>query len=132
VLSDTSTGAENDLKEATDLATKMVANFGMSKALGPVYYDHRDAHPFLGQRIATDSGTSDATVSVIETEARAELATALECATEVIASNRAALDRLVSVLLEKETVEKKELTEILGTGQGSLALVANVGSDARH
>jgi cell division protease FtsH len=132
VLSDVSTGAENDLKEATELATKMVASFGMSKALGPVYYEHRAEHPFLGQRVATNSGTSDATVAVIEREACIELTTALECATEIIETHRAALDRLVAALLERETIEKAELAQILGPRRPACALVANVESNARH
>src|SRR5262249_33941398 len=70
VLGETSTGAENDLGEATRLASKMVAHYGMSEALGPVRYDIQEDHAFLGQRIATESGTSDATVHTIETEAR--------------------------------------------------------------
>src|SRR6185369_16223645 len=58
VLESLSTGAENDLKEATRLASRMVANFGMSDRLGPVYYDHDAEHPFLGMRVATEGGTS--------------------------------------------------------------------------
>ena len=54
VLGSISTGAENDLKEATRLASHMVAHYGMSERLGPVYYDHEAEHPFLGQRIGTD------------------------------------------------------------------------------
>jgi cell division protease FtsH len=113
VLEDVSTGAENDLKEATRLATKMVANFGMSKKMGAVYYEHQDEHPFLGQRIATDSGTSDSTAATLEEEARAFLTNALAGSTGLIEKHRDVLDRLVCALLEKETIEKSELTDLL-------------------
>lgn len=73
VFGNVSSGAENDLKEATQLASKMVANYGMSAKLSPVYYEHDVEHPFLGHRIATESGASDATLSTIESEARAVL-----------------------------------------------------------
>ena len=114
VFGDVSTGAENDLREATKLATKMVANYGMSKKLGAVYYEHESEHPFLGQRIATDSGASDATVNTIETEARTVLARALEGAQELIKRRRAELDKLVIALLEQETIERSGLVALLG------------------
>jgi cell division protease FtsH len=109
VLGQVSTGAENDLKQATQLASKMVAHYGMSERIGPVYYEHQSEHPFLGQRIATDGGTSDATISAIETEARRILGGALEAAKRVITSHRDKFDRLVQLLLEEETLERPEL-----------------------
>jgi len=114
VLGEISTGAENDLGEATRLASKMVAHFGMSEALGPVRYDVHEEHAFLGQRIATESGTSDRTVHAIETEARALLGRALAGATAAITAHRAALDRLAAALLEHETLERDQLDQLLG------------------
>src|SRR5262249_18016367 len=70
VLGSISTGAENDLKEATRLASRMVSQWGMSERLGPVYYDSDAEHPFLGQRVAVDGGASAATSAAIEEEAR--------------------------------------------------------------
>jgi cell division protease FtsH len=114
VLGEISTGAENDLGEATRLASNMVAHYGMSEALGPVRYELHEQHAFLGQRIATESGTSDATVHAIETEAQKLLGRALAAATQVISAHRARLDRLSSALLEHETLEREELDELLG------------------
>ena len=113
VLGDISTGAEHDLKEATRLATKMVAHFGMSEALGPIHFDVQEEHPFLGARIA-EGGTSDATVHTIETEARKLLNQALEAASTTIAAQRERLDRLVSHLLANETLEREALDAVLG------------------
>jgi cell division protease FtsH len=114
VLGDISTGAENDLKEATRLASKMVAHYGMSEELGPAYYEVHEEHPFLGQRIATDAGASDATVHAIEDEARKLLSRALAQATSTIAAFRPQLDHLVDALLEHETLEQQDLAEVMG------------------
>lgn len=113
VLGNVSTGAENDLKEATRLASSMVAHYGMSKALGPAYYEHQAEHPFLGQRIGLDSGASDATVHTIETEARQLLGAALTQATGLLAQHKKVLTRLQQTLCERETLEKSELFEVL-------------------
>jgi cell division protease FtsH len=113
-LADISTGAENDLKQATDLATNMVAHYGMSDRLGPVYYEHKIEHPFLGQRIATEGGTSDATVHAIEDETRRMIGDALAVATDTVTKNRAVLDRLIAALLDKETLERADLDAVLG------------------
>jgi cell division protease FtsH len=114
VFDNLSSGSENDLKQATELAYKMVAHYGMSDQVGPVYHEHHTEHPFLGQTLATESGISDATVHAIEVEARRILAAAAEQAKERIAQHRDALDRLVKVLLEHESVERGVLVELLG------------------
>jgi cell division protease FtsH len=111
---DVSSGAENDLKQATELATSMVAHYGMSDRLGPVYYEHKIEHPFLGQRIATEGGTSDATVHAIEDETRRVIGEALAVASDAVNKNRGALEHLVAALLEKETLERTELELVLG------------------
>ena len=109
-----SSGAENDPKRATDLALKMVAHFGMSASLGPVFYEHRTEHPFLGQILAGETATSDATVHMIEQEARKSLVKAREAAEKVIVEHRLILDKLVGELLAHETIEKSDLMRILG------------------
>jgi cell division protease FtsH len=116
VLGDTSSGAENDLKRASELAFKMVAHWGMSEKIGPVYHEHRTEHPFLGQVLATEGATSDATVHMIESETRRILSEAREAALKVVRDHRDALDRLVAVLLDRETIEKDELGRLLGPG----------------
>jgi cell division protease FtsH len=113
LLSDISTGAENDLKEATTLASKMVAHYGMSNRLGPVYYDYGAEQPFLGRRITSDSGTSESTVSAIENEARKLLGSAFEGTAQLLARNKELLEKLVAELLARETLESAELTALL-------------------
>ena len=128
VLASISTGAENDLKEATRLASRMVANFGMSERLGPVYYDHDAEHPFLGMRVATEGGTSPATTNAIEEEARRILRRALDEAGALLERQRPALDRLYAALLERESLERDELVAILGA---SAAADADADPDTR-
>jgi cell division protease FtsH len=116
VFGDVSSGAENDLKRGTELAFKMVAHWGMSEAIGPVYHEHRTEHPFLGQVLATEGGTSDATVHKIEEETRRILGQALESSLRTIREHRKELDALGSHLDENETVERDELERLLGPG----------------
>ncbi|HTR78036.1 MAG TPA: ATP-dependent zinc metalloprotease FtsH [Gemmatimonadaceae bacterium] len=118
-LESVSTGAENDLKEATRLASRMVANFGMSERLGPVYYDHEAEHPFLGQRVAIDGATSAATAAAIEEEARKILGTALDQATKLLQEHREALERLWASLLDRESLDRGELQAVLGPRQST-------------
>jgi len=109
-----SSGSENDLKQASEIAYRMVAQFGMSTKLGPVFYEHRAEHPFLGQRLAADTGISDLTVHTIEEEASQLLAAALGDAKKIIGAHRIEFDRLVDMLLERETLERADLEIALG------------------
>ena len=134
VLASISTGAENDLKEATRLASRMVAHFGMSERLGPVYYDHDAEHPFLGMRVATEGGTSPATTNAIEEEARRLLgARWMRPASCSTGSGRRSID-CMRALLERESLERDELVAILGAsaapadGDG-IAIAAASGAD---
>jgi cell division protease FtsH len=126
LLGDVSSGSENDLRVATDLAFKMVAHFGMSPRVGPVFHEQRLEHPFLGQKLATETGVSDRTSHAIEEEARRVLIEALELAKKAIESHRSVLDRLVAVLLDKETLEKPLLDDVLELNGDSSS--ARVGS----
>ena len=114
VLGQLSTGSERDLRQATELASHMVAHYGMSDVLGPVYYEHQEAHAFLGHRIATESGPSDATVHAIEEQARQLLGEARQQAAMIVERHRDVLDRLIGGLLDRETMDRAELAAILG------------------
>lgn len=114
VLGNQSSGAENDLKRASELAFSMVAHFGMSESIGPVYFEHRTEHPFLGQKALTEGGTSDRMIYAIEEEARQVLRRARDAAADLISARRSELDSLVSHLLEHETIEETEIKQLLG------------------
>jgi cell division protease FtsH len=132
ILGEVSSGSENDLKQASEIAHKMVAQLGMSDELGPVYHEHRSEHPFLGARIATDGGISDATVHQIEREANRLVSEALTEATDTIRTQRALVDRLIQALLTRETLERDDLREVLppqATGHDNVVELAPTKAD---
>jgi cell division protease FtsH len=92
----------------------MVAHYGMSESLGPVYHQHRTEQAFLGQTLAVEGATSDATVHTIEKEVQRILSEAADGAAQAIRSHRGAFDRLVAALIEHETVERDGLESLLG------------------
>jgi cell division protease FtsH len=114
VLGNISSGAADDLKRATEIAFKMVAHYGMSEKVGPVFHEHKVEHPFLGQRLATEGGTSDVTVRQMEDVVRNLLFHAEREAERQLGEHRPALERLVEALLEKETLETEALRGLLG------------------
>jgi cell division protease FtsH len=113
VLGESSSGAENDLRQATEIAYDMVAHYGMSDSVGPVFHEHRTEHPFLGQRLASDASLGAATMNLIDAEVQRALASAAAEARALVQKHRAQLDRLVAALLERETVEQREIEELL-------------------
>ena len=113
VLGTISSGASDDLRKATEIAFEMVGHYGMSERVGPVYHEHRTSNPFLGQQLALEGGTSDATVFAIEEETRRMLGEALRATRELLTTHRTALDDLVVALLDHETLEKDDLAKWL-------------------
>ena len=108
------TGAESDLKQATTLARRMVGLWGMSDEVGPVYLGTGEEHVFLGREIVQDKAYSDATAQRVDGAVRKIVEDALEDAIHVVRGNMPKLEKLVAVLLEKETLDATEVTEILG------------------
>jgi cell division protease FtsH len=115
VLGETSSGAENDLRQATEIAYDMIAHYGMSDTVGPVFYEHHVEHPFLGQRLASETTLGEAAVNLVDAEVQRALATAANEARSVVEEHRAMLDRLVDALLEYETVERDAIERILAS-----------------
>ncbi len=115
VLGQGSTGAANDLSTATDLATKMVREFGLSAELGPVGYPEGGS-VFLGGGGGGLSSRpfSEQTQAVIDTEVARLLREAEQAAIELIRSHRSQLDELVALLLEHETVDSAQVYRIVG------------------
>jgi len=108
-----STGAANDIKQATALAEQMVRRWGMSDTLGPLNYSKGEEHVFLGREIVQHRDYSDATARVIDEEINKLIKTCYERARSVLAENLDILHKLSEVLLEKETVMGKELDELI-------------------
>jgi cell division protease FtsH len=118
VYDEVTTGAENDLKEATNLARRMVGLWGMSEDLGPVYLGTGEEHVFLGREIVQDKAFSDATANRLDTAVREMVEGALERAVRLNIDYRDRLDALVAALLENETLDAKEVVAILGPPEG--------------
>jgi cell division protease FtsH len=116
VFSHFSTGAANDLQRATRLAREMVCNFGMSEVIGPVSFDEEQGDIFLGRDYLQRKNYSERTAEVIDQEVKKLLTSLYEEAKSLLASNRAALDRIADALLERETLEGAEL-QLLIKGQ---------------
>ncbi|MCD6408701.1 ATP-dependent zinc metalloprotease FtsH [bacterium] len=111
------TGSENDLKIATEIARKMVCEWGMSEKLGPVSFEHKEA-VFLGRDLVQQRQHSEETTREIDNEIRKILEEAEKKATEIIIKNRDKLEALANALLEKETLNSDEIDEILGLKKG--------------
>ncbi len=114
VYDEVTTGAENDLKEATSLARRMVGLWGMSQDLGPVYLGTGEEHVFLGREITQDKAYSDATAQRLDTAVREMVEGGLERALDLNHRFRRQTDALVAALLEKETLDAQEVTAIFG------------------
>jgi len=110
-----STGAANDLAQATDLATRMVREFGLSSKVGPVGYP-QGGSVFLGDGVASMSSRpfAEATQAAIDAEVSRLLREAEENATELLRTHRPELHRLVELLLESETVDGDMVYGLLG------------------
>lgn len=107
------TGAGSDLQKATSLAKDMVMKYGMSDKLANLYLDSSDHSILLDRELSQTKEYSDATAETIDSEISRLLGEAAKRAKAVIEHNRQALDALAKELLEKETLEEKQVNEIL-------------------
>jgi cell division protease FtsH len=115
VLDELSAGAENDLKEATRLARKMVSHWGMSKRLGPVAFHIADDHPFLGREIVQEHREfSEHTARMIDEEVTKILHEAEDRAETFLSENRDKLSTLAEELLKREMLDSDEIEELIG------------------
>ncbi|MBI4524168.1 MAG: ATP-dependent zinc metalloprotease FtsH [Deltaproteobacteria bacterium] len=113
VFGDVSTGAQNDLQKATEIARTMVTQFGMSEKLGLVSLEGPRTPLFLPVPTQTAKEYSEETARMIDSEVKQILSEAHMKAREILSSHRGALDELAKLLLEKEIVERPELQTIL-------------------
>jgi cell division protease FtsH len=113
VLKDRTTGAGNDLERATELARKMVCEWGMSDELGPLTFGKKEEQIFLGREIAQHRDYSEETANKIDQEVNKIVTSSYEKAKRLIIENVNALHRLARALLEKESLDGKEIDEII-------------------
>ncbi|MBE9172215.1 ATP-dependent zinc metalloprotease FtsH3 [Cyanobium sp. LEGE 06143] len=107
------TGASNDLQQVARVARQMVTRFGMSERIGPVALGRSQSGMFLGRDIAAERDFSEDTAATIDEEVSQLVEDAYRRATEVLSNNRAVLDQLAELLVEKETVDAEQLQELL-------------------
>ncbi|HEY3336820.1 MAG TPA: ATP-dependent zinc metalloprotease FtsH [Candidatus Limnocylindrales bacterium] len=112
VFGDTTTGASNDIEKATDLARRMVTEFGMSDRLGPLSFGKRDEMIFLGRSMGEQRDYSDEVAQMIDEEVRAIIDHAYERATEVLTTYRDRLNSLAEKLIAEETVDQPEFEKL--------------------
>jgi len=118
------TGAGDDLEKATDMARKMICEWGMSEQLGPLTFGKKEEQIFLGREIAQHQDYSESTAVVIDQEVKREVLQAYERAREVLRENRDALIRVAEALLEYEVLDGEEVAALV-KGQDVAALVAS-------
>jgi len=113
VFKELTTGAASDLKKATDLARSLVAEYGMSEKLGPIYLGEKDELVFLGRELGTHKNYSESIAQLIDREIKSFLLTAYNTAKKIIGERRKKLNEIAKRLIEKETIERDEFEAIM-------------------
>jgi len=127
-----STGAANDIKQATNLAQQMVRTWGMSEQLGPLSYAKGEEQIFLGREISQHRDYSDDTAQKIDEEIIKLIKNAYQCATDLLNENVDILHKLAESLLEKETVLGKELDELIQSLRPGIKLTSKSLDDSEQ
>jgi cell division protease FtsH len=120
VFNDVSSGAQNDLKEATSLAEKMVAQWGMSDKIGPVNLGRGEEHPFLGRELAQPKRYSEQMAWLMDQEIQNLINKAETTARDILAANRHVLDELAGALMKEEVLERADVERIIKAAQESV------------
>jgi cell division protease FtsH len=118
-LNEITTGAGNDIERATNMARKMVCEWGMSDALGPATFGKKEEQIFLGREFGQHQDYSESTAVEIDKEVRRILDKAYKTAQEIITTNRTSLDRIARKLLERETLDGAEVNAIITEETGT-------------
>lgn len=113
VLKEISTGAQNDLERATALARKMICEYGMSEKLGPITFGRRQEQVFLGRDLGRDKDYSEEVAFSIDKEVRAFIEEAYSETEQLLLANMDKLDAIAALLLEKETIDGKEIENLM-------------------
>jgi cell division protease FtsH len=113
VLNMQTTGAGNDIERASDLARKMVCDYGMSDELGPLSFGKKEEQIFLGRELSQHRDYSEQTAQKIDSEVRDIVNGAYKKAYQLIDDNQDTLHTMANALLEKETLDSKDIDEIM-------------------
>ncbi|MGB5261010.1 MAG: ATP-dependent zinc metalloprotease FtsH [Gammaproteobacteria bacterium] len=113
VFGELSSGAEDDLKQATTLARRMISQWGMSEKLGPVAFRRGEEHIFLGREMAQQRDFSEHTAQLIDDEVRKLVGELEASAYEILSGHRELLDTLAAALLEQEILEAPQIQSLV-------------------
>jgi cell division protease FtsH len=113
VFSDLSTGARDDIEQATQVARKMVCEWGMSARMGPVTFGKREEEVFLGRDFGVQRNYSEATAQLIDEEVKRLVETQCGLARRLVEENRDKLERIAQALLERESLDAASLDQLL-------------------
>ena len=112
-LGQMTTGAGNDIERATEMARKMVCEWGMSEKMGPLTYGTKEEQVFLGKDFSQQKNFSDQTAKLIDQEVKALVMSGYEKAREIITEHRDLLEKMALALLDRETLNASEVKEII-------------------
>ncbi len=113
VFQEFTTGAQNDLEQATNLAERMICQWGMSEKIGPVTFKRGEEHVFLGRELGDSSHISEHTAMLIDEEIRAMLDDGYQRAMRILGESREKLETLTRELIEKEVLNDREIYDLL-------------------
>lgn len=113
IFGDVSSGSQNDLKEATNLAEKMVAQWGMSDKVGPVNLGRGEEHPFLGRELALPKRYSEEMAWLMDQEIRELITAAEKQAEDVLTAHRETLGAIADALVKEEVLEREDIERII-------------------
>jgi cell division protease FtsH len=114
IFHENTTGAQNDIEQATGIARRMVCEWGMSEVLGPIAYGQKEEPIFLGKEIARHRDYSEATAQLIDREVSAIVEKGQQQAVELLKTHQDKLELLAVTLVEKETLDDNQIRELLG------------------
>ncbi|MHA1536968.1 MAG: ATP-dependent zinc metalloprotease FtsH [Alphaproteobacteria bacterium] len=117
LLGTLSSGADDDIRQASQLARAMVGRWGMSENIGPVDLRESEEHPFLGREIAQPRKSSDATADKVDLEVAELLREAEKRAGAILRAHRPAIEKLIAALEEHETLDRDQIEAHLGAGK---------------
>ncbi len=123
-------GAANDIERATELARKMVCEWGMSEKIGPVQFGKKEDHPFLGRELAYHKNHSENTHIEIDREIKKIVEEQYNRAERILIENHHLLDKIAETLLTKETIEGEEVRGIIRGEDTSLQQIIKEKADA--
>ncbi|MDW8051737.1 MAG: ATP-dependent zinc metalloprotease FtsH [Armatimonadota bacterium] len=118
VFGEVGTGAQDDLKRATEIARAMVTEYGMSEKLGPLTFGRRHGNPFLGRDLMEDRNYSEQIAYEIDQEVRRIIEECYQRAREILLQHREKMDRIVQALLEREHLTREEFLALLRGEEG--------------